>query len=64
MVSESLDEIKQIISSDTIDCKGRPRTHILQEYILPFLYNKRKFDIRSYILLTSVNGVNKGYWFQ
>lgn len=43
---------------------GRPRTHILQEYIMPFLYNKRKFDIRTYICLTSANGIAKGYWFQ
>lgn len=64
MVSESLEEIKEIIKSETVDSQGRQRTHILQEYILPFLYNKRKFDIRSYVLLTSVNGINKGYWFQ
>lgn len=29
----------------------------------PFLYNKRKFDIRCYILITTVNGVVKGYWY-
>jgi len=27
------------------------------------LYNKRKFDIRCYMLLTSQNGVFKGYWY-
>jgi hypothetical protein len=31
---------------------------------MPFLYQKRKFDIRSYILITSVNGCQKGYWYQ
>lgn len=31
---------------------------------MPFLYQKRKFDIRCYILMTSVNGIQKGYWFQ
>ena len=31
---------------------------------MPFLYHKRKFDIRSYILVTSVNGYQKGYWYQ
>ena len=30
----------------------------------PFLYNKRKFDIRVYILITSVNGCVKGYWYE
>ena len=31
---------------------------------MPFLYHKRKFDIRTYILVTSVNGYQKGYWYQ
>lgn len=30
----------------------------------PFLFNKRKFDIRHYYLLTSQNGIQKGYWFE
>ena len=28
------------------------------------LYNKRKFDIRHYILITCINGSYKGYWFE
>ena len=28
------------------------------------LYQKRKFDIRCYVLITSVNGCQKGYWYQ
>lgn len=30
----------------------------------PLLYHKRKFDIRCYLLLTSINGILKGYWYQ
>ena len=30
----------------------------------PFLYNKRKFDMRCYILITTVNGLVKGYWYE
>lgn len=42
-----------------------PRTYIIQAYINnPFLYNGRKFDIRHYMMITSVNGILKGYWYQ
>ncbi len=30
----------------------------------PFLYNRRKFDIRAYMLITINNGILKGYWYQ
>ena len=30
----------------------------------PFLYNKRKFDIRCYILISCINGIFRGYWYQ
>lgn len=44
---------------------GTLKTFIVQEYIQkPFLYHKRKFDIRHYILATVVNGTYKGYWFK
>jgi hypothetical protein len=63
-VTETLEEITELIQNEKTDSLGNPRTHIIQEYIMPFLYNKRKFDIRTYICLTSVNGISKGYWFQ
>ena len=29
----------------------------------PLLYNKRKFDIRHYILITRIHGIMRGYWY-
>jgi len=28
------------------------------------LYNKRKFDVRVFMLIVSVNGIQKAYWYQ
>lgn len=30
----------------------------------PFLYHRRKFDIRHYMLITSVNGILRAYWYK
>lgn len=44
--------------------KSQPRTYIIQEYIShPLLYKKRKFDIRCFMLVTSVGGLMRGYWY-
>lgn len=40
-------------------------TYILQDYISkPLLYNNRKFDIRHFLLITSINGIIKAYWYK
>lgn len=41
------------------------KTFIVQKYIdRPLLINRRKFDIRAFGLLTSINGYLKGYFYE
>ena len=44
---------------------GDPKSFIIQKYIeKPLLYQKRKFDIRTFMLLTSINGYLKAYYYE
>lgn len=52
------------MKSKAFRANGKPRTHIIQSYIMPFLYCKRKFDIRCYIVISSINDIMKGYWYE
>jgi len=62
-LAKTLVEIEKIMSEPTI--KGEKHTYILQKYIeRPLLFNKRKFDIRCYGLLTAINGHVKGYFYK
>jgi hypothetical protein len=45
--------------------KEAPNTCIIQKYIeRPLLFERRKFDIRCFALITSVNGYIKAYYYQ
>lgn len=58
-VSSNLGEIKEIVTE-----KSSTHTCIIQKYIdRPLLINKRKFDIRCFALLTSVNSNLQGYFY-
>lgn len=63
-VASEISEIEQILNSGEKHVNGSHKTYIVQQYMdRPLLYNKRKFDIRCYMLITSINGYMKGYWY-
>ena len=54
-----------MMNNEEYRSNGKQRTYIIQEYLdRPFLYKKRKFDIRCFMLLTTINGRFKGYWYE
>ena len=60
-----IDDIKIRINGRERNKDGQLRTFILQKYIEnPMLYQKRKFDIRHYALMTCINGIFKLYWYE
>jgi hypothetical protein len=52
------------MKSESKHDNGAQKTFIVQLYIdKPFLYKKRKFDIRHYMMITQIHGIMKAYWY-
>ena len=50
---------------DNLKKLGRNKSLIVQQYIAnPMLYNGRKFDIRTFMLISTNNGLLRAYWYQ
>lgn len=64
-ICKSLEEIKDVINKKETHKNGKIKTFVLQKYIeKPYLFNKRKFDIRCYMLLTNFNNNFKAFWYK
>jgi len=61
-VSKDLDHIKSLVQNTNIN--GMKRSYIIQKYIeKPLLYKLRKFDIRCYAMMCTINGNMQAYWY-
>ena len=60
-VKETLEDIRSFVLEQQIEKPGM--SFIIQEYLSPMLYNKRKFDVRCYTMVTVVNGKLRAYWY-
>ena len=55
----------QEVMSEVQESAKQGHTHIIQKYIdRPLLFQGRKFDIRAYGMLTSINSNIKGYFYE
>jgi hypothetical protein len=52
-IHSELSEIIKVLTSNERHSDGSSKTYIVQIYLeKPFLYNRRKFDIRCYMLIS------------
>lgn len=64
-VIKSLQELDTLLAEGKKHANGEKFTYIVQLYMnRPFLYNKRKFDIRHYMLITSIGNCKRAYWYR
>lgn len=55
--------VKEIVEKVKLLPNGNKRSYIIQKYLdRPFLYNRRKFDIRCFVVVTHAGGNLMAYW--
>jgi hypothetical protein len=63
-VIDEVYELNNIIKKKECHANGSPKTYIVQAYLdRPLLYNGRKFDLRHYMLITTLYGKMRAYWY-
>jgi hypothetical protein len=64
-VIDEVYELNTILKDRSKHANGTEKTYIVQAYLdKPLLYNKRKFDIRHYMLITTLYGKMRAYWYE
>jgi tubulin--tyrosine ligase len=63
-VLSNFTEIKFMVANTSTEY-GTAKSYIIQKYIeRPLLVHKRKFDIRTYGMITAINGCVYGYFYK
>ena len=58
------EEVVEVVRSRQLTSKAPRRSYIVQKYVMPFLYNRRKFDIRCFMVVVSGPSGMRGYWYE